>query len=332
MSLSRRLGGSRVNLSWPVLFAPWSIQYLMNKDEGERGTFRAARTSSTAACLSTVSSLSIEEAAKESGDNIRFYQLYVWNDLELTLSLVRRAEKAGFSALVVTADLPPVGKRVRNIRNNFTIPPHVEYANFKGRKETEAFQDKSGNLIWHEFVANILNQSLQWKDIAWLIDQTSLPVYVKGILHPNDALKALQIGCAGIIVSTHGARQHDSFPSSLEQLPSIVSAVRGARASSSISVEQQAITTQPQHLPLSSAHFDILIDGGIQSGDDVFKALAMGADAVMIGRPVAFALAAAGQKGVEHLVSLIKNELILTMQLCGITSIDEISLQFIQKN
>ncbi|RLN55210.1 hypothetical protein BBJ29_006121 [Phytophthora kernoviae] len=176
---------------------------------------------------------------------------------EITIELVRRAEKAGYKAIVLTVDTPVLGKREHDIRNHFSVPRHLTMANFAPQN--------ADSTDYADYVSNLYDQTLSWKDVRWLKNISKLPVVVKGILTSEDAKIAVEIGCEGVLVSNHGARQLDGVSATIDALPAIVQAVNG-RA-------------------------EVYMDGGVRRGTDVFKALALGARAVFVGRPVLYGLA-----------------------------------------
>ncbi|HEX2621211.1 MAG TPA: alpha-hydroxy acid oxidase, partial [Phototrophicaceae bacterium] len=258
--------------------------------------------------LSTIASSTLEDVAQASSEvdtaHIRFFQLYVYKDREVTRRLVFRAEAAGYKALAVTVDTPTFGRRYADVRNHFHLPPGITVANFAamGLDHLDEAKGESGLVA---YANSLFDPSLTWADIAWLKSITKLPVMVKGVLRPDDALKALDAGVDGIIVSNHGGRQLDTVPATIEVLPAIAEAVKG-RA-------------------------DLLLDGGVRRGTDILKAVALGAKAVMIGRPVLWGLAADGQAGVEQILTILHDEFDLAMMLSGCASIGDITPDLIYK-
>ena len=247
--------------------------------------------------LSTLSTTSVEEV-KEAATGPLWFQLYVYKDCGITADLVRRVADAGCSALVLTVDAPPFGTRERDVRNRFGLPPGMVMANLlpAGLGEVPRGDHESG---LNAYVKELFDDSLSWDDLDWLASLTSMPVLVKGIVHPDDARLAIDHGAAGIVVSNHGGRQLDTAPATIDVLPQIAEAVDG-------------------RLP-------IIVDGGIRRGTDVIKALARGAQAVAIGRPVLWGLGAGGQSGVEHVLEILRSEIDSGMALCGCSSVDEIT-------
>lgn len=215
----------------------------------------------------------------------------------LTEKCVRRAEKANFKALVLTIDAPIFGHRRADVRNKFSLPSHLTLANFQGEQAKGVVTMKGGSGI-NEYVASQFDASITWKDINWLKQITKLPIIVKGVLTAEDAVLAREFGCAGVIVSNHGARQIDTVPASIEALPEVVKAVGNDLV--------------------------VMMDGGVTQGNDIFKALALGAKTVFIGRPAVYGLAYNGQLGVEQLLGVLKKDFEITMALTGCQKLSDI--------
>ncbi|KAI3850259.1 hypothetical protein MKW92_047561 [Papaver armeniacum] len=292
---------SRINLSTnilgydmssPIMVAPTAFHSLAHS-EGEVATAKAAAASNTIMVLSYSSTRTIEEVAS-SCNGIRFFQLYVFKRRDVSATLVQRAERNGFKAIVLTVDTPKLGRRWRDIRNKMVSP---QLKNFDGLLATEVVSENGSKL--EAFASQTLDSSLNWNDIEWLRSITNLPIILKGVLTAEDAVKAVEVGLAGVIVSNHGARQLDFVPATISVLEEVVQAVRG--------------------------RIPVLLDGGIRRGTDVFKALALGAQAVLIGRPVIYGLAAKGQYGVTRVIEMLRDELELTMSLCGCCSVKDIT-------
>ncbi|HEX3128294.1 MAG TPA: alpha-hydroxy acid oxidase [Thermoanaerobaculia bacterium] len=290
-------------VSMPILVAPTAFHRLAT-EEGELATVRAAGTAGTVMVLSTLSTTSVEEVVAAASGPV-WFQLYVYKDRKATEGLVRRAEAAGCKALVLTVDAPLIGKRERDIRNRFRLPPGLAVANLlpEGYGELAPAPLDSGLAA---YVASFLDPSLTWKDLAWLQSITNLPVVVKGIIRPDDALRAADAGAAGIVVSNHGGRQLDTAPATLDVLPEIVDALKGHR-------------------------IEVLMDGGARRGSDVVKALALGAKAVLVGRPVLWGLAAGGESGAAAVLRLLRDELDLTMALAGTPTIADITRDLVRR-
>jgi 4-hydroxymandelate oxidase len=288
--------GQDITLS--VLIAPSSLHRLCH-DEGERATARAAKAAGTIYTLSTPASITIEEVAPEAGP--WWFQLYVYRDRELTRDLVIRAAAAGASALVVTVDMPRLGRREADERNRFALPAGVTMVNIQvpaSRPHEEA--DVGSGWV---AAAPVVEPALTWNDLEWLASLSPLPVLLKGILHPADAVRAIEYGIRAILVSNHGGRQLDSAVAALDALPAVVEAVAG--------------------------RVEVLVDGGVRRGTDVLKALALGARAVLIGRPIHWGLAVGGEAGVRHVLDLLRAELALDLMLCGVASPAEVNRSLI---
>lgn len=284
-----RGGGTRLTLfgtelAAPILLAPVAFQKLLHPD-GERATAMAAAAMETAMVVSTQASLPLEEIAAPAPTPL-WFQLYIQPDRGFTADLVRRAEAAGYKALVVTVDAPVNGLRNREQRAGFALPPGIGPVNLLGMRSPPP--GPPGALL---FGTPLLECAPSWADLAWLRGLTRLPIILKGITDAEDARRTVDAGMDGLIVSNHGGRTLDGVPASIDLLPPIAAAVG-------------------QALP-------VLMDGGIRRGTDVLRALALGARAVLIGRPYIFALAAAGAPGVAHVIRILRAELELAMALTG---------------
>jgi 4-hydroxymandelate oxidase len=259
----------------PVLIAPTAFHRLACPD-AEVATGRAAAAADVIMIAAMLSTVTIEEIAA-TGAKL-WFQLYIQPDLAFTESLVRRAETAGCRALVVTVDSPTLGRNERGDRNNFhDLPPGVYCANMGAAGHVRQV---------------VLSPAISWWHVDWLRETTSLPILLKGVLHPADAKLAVEHGVDGLIVSNHGGRQLDATPASLDRLAPIAEAVGG-------------------RVPL-------LLDGGVRRGTDVAKAMALGARAVAIGRPVLWGLAVAGEAGVRRVLQLLRVELTNALTLLGV--------------
>ncbi|MDE3155624.1 MAG: alpha-hydroxy-acid oxidizing protein [Acidobacteriota bacterium] len=290
------------SLALPILLAPTAFNRLAHPD-GECAVVRAAGRAGTLLVASTIASCSVEEIAAAATGPL-WFQLYVYKDRELTKALVARAEAAGCRALVLTVDTPRLGRRERDVRNGFVLPPHAAIRNFADvGRATEAGWTSGSSFF--DYVFRLFDASLGWEAIDWLQSITRLPVLLKGILTPEDARLAADAGVAGIVVSNHGARQLDGVAATIDALPAIVGAVDG-------------------RLP-------VLLDGGIRRGTDVLKALALGARAVLIGRPYLWALAADGEAGVSRALALLRDELELAMALAGRPTIASIDASLVER-
>jgi isopentenyl diphosphate isomerase/L-lactate dehydrogenase-like FMN-dependent dehydrogenase len=277
-------------LSMPLIVAPVAFQRVAHPD-GEMGMARAAASVGTVMCLSTMATATPAEVAATGVP--RWFQLYVFRDYGVTREFVANAVEAGFTALVLTVDTPVLGRRERDFRTGFTIPPEIEIASL-GR----------GNLTPRETFSWV-SESVTWRDIERLAADAALPVLVKGVLTSEDAALACDHGAAGIVVSNHGGRQLDGVSATIDALPEVVDAVDG-------------------RLP-------VLVDGGIRRGTDVVKALALGADAVLAGRAPLWGLAAAGEAGARHVLELLRDEILLALKLVGATSPRDVTRAHIQR-
>jgi len=282
-------------LAMPILIAPMGFQGMAHP-EGELATVRAANEAGTIMILSTASNESMEDVITATASPV-WFQLYMYRDRAITTELIRRAEAAGCTAIALTVDTPTLGKRERDVRNRFQLPADLALKNFMATDQERFPQGVSGSGL-AAYTSQMFKMALSWADVDWLCSITKLPVLLKGLVHPADARLGLEHGSAGLIVSNHGGRQLDAAPATLEVLPQIVEAVQGA--------------------------VPVLIDGGIRRGSDVVKALALGATAVCVGRPVLWGLAVNGQAGAAHVLALLRQELETAMVLCGCASLAEI--------
>jgi isopentenyl diphosphate isomerase/L-lactate dehydrogenase-like FMN-dependent dehydrogenase len=267
-------------VSMPILIAPTAFQGLAHP-EGEVATVKAAGAAKTLMTLSTGSTFSIEDVMAVATGPV-WFQLYLFKDRAISASLVKRAEVAGCKAIVFTVDVPLLGRRERDVRNQFKLPDGLA-----------------------PYIASLLDPALTWKDIEWLTGITKLPVLVKGILRSDDALLAVNHGASGVIVSNHGARQLDTTPATISILPEIVEAVGG--------------------------QVEVYVDGGIRRGTDVLKAIACGARAVFIGRPVLWGLASGAEAGVRYVLEMLRQEFDLAMALSGCPTLSSITRDLIRR-
>ncbi len=281
-------------LASPILVAPTAYQCLAHPD-GELATAYAAAALGCGLVLSTQASLPLESVAQAAlstpGRGPLWFQLYLQHDKGFTRELIARVEAAGYEALVLTIDAPTNGARDRERRAQFQLPAGIGAVNLQGQPPLPQAQLLPGQSALFDAM---LHHAPNWDDIAWLKAQTRLPVVLKGILHPADAVQAAQLGADALIVSNHGGRTLDTGPATAIALPKVIQALRN------------------QHLQLP-----VLVDGGLRRGTDVLKALALGADAVLIGRPVLWGLANAGAAGVAHVLRLLRDELEIAMALTG---------------
>lgn len=291
--LSTTVSGQSIDL--PVLIAPTAFQRLAHP-EGELAMVRAAGSLGTVMILSTLATTSIEEITAAAVGPV-WFQLYVYKDRGATSALVKRAEAAGCGALVLTVDAILAGRRERDIRNSFHLPEGFKLKNLQGGGKNELPQVEGGSGLT-AYIDEVFDPSLSWKDVEWLVGITDLPVWIKGIVHPEDARLAAEHGAAGVVVSNHGGRQLDTSPATIDVLPHIADAV-GDR-------------------------IELMMDGGVRRGTDVLKAVAFGAKAVLVGRPALWGLAMDGQAGVEHALGLLRDEFDNALGLCGCRTVAEI--------
>ncbi|MFI7359260.1 alpha-hydroxy-acid oxidizing protein [Streptomyces avidinii] len=284
----------------PVLLAPLAAQQVAHP-EGETATARAAAAAGVPLVLSTFASRTLEEVAGEAGDQPRWFQLYLPSDRAVGESLVRRAEASGYSAIVVTVDATHLGFRPAELDRGYS--PFLRgtgIANFTSdpafRAGLPAAADATATVLRWARIST--DPTLTWADLAWLRRLTRLPLLVKGILHPDDARLALEHGADGVVVSTHGGRQLDGGVSALDALPGVRAAV--------------------------GPDVPVLMDSGIRTGSDVVKALALGADAVLYGRPYVYGLALDGRRGVEHVLRCLLTDLGLALALTGCASLADV--------
>nr|XP_048698500.1 2-Hydroxyacid oxidase 1 isoform X3 [Caretta caretta] len=291
MDLSTAVLGQKISM--PICVGATAMQSMAHVD-GEAATARACRSLGTGMMLSSWATSTIEEVAQAAPDGLHWLQLYIYKDREVTRSLVQRAERAGYKGIFVTVDTPLLGKRFDDIRNKFQLPPHLRMKNFDTNdlafSSEKGYGENSGLAV---YVAQAIDPSIKWEDITWLRGLTSLPIVTKGILRADDAREAVKHGVNGILVSNHGARQLDGVPATIDVLPEIVEAVEGKA--------------------------EVFLDGGVRKGTDVLKALALGAKAVFIGRPIIWGLVYQGEEGAKEVLQMLKEEFQLAMALSGIT-------------
>lgn len=290
-----------VPVSMPILVGATAFHQLAHP-EGEVATARAAAAAGTLMTLSTLSTRTIEEVSAAAGGRL-WFQLYVYRDREATRELVDRARAAGCRALVLTVDAQVWGVRERDVRNGFALPPGLRMVNLAHRGQGDFPAVEGSGLA--AYVNAAFDPTLTWKDLEWLAGHAGLPVIVKGLVRGDDAVAALDHGAAAVIVSNHGGRQLDTAPATLDALPEVLDAV-GGRA-------------------------PVLLDGGIRRGTDALKALALGAAAVLVGRPVLWGLAAGGEEGVRHVLEILRAELDLGMALCGAPTLDSITPDLLRR-
>ena len=295
MDLSTTVLGQRIE--FPVMADP-SGGHARAHPEGELATARVTGAMGTVMVLSSGSSYTLEDVAKAATGPI-WWQQYLYGDRGLTMELADRAKDAGYSALCITLDSTVQAKRERNIRNNYSSPPSPNYAHL----ELNEWQLWDVSSDAPRGVNALVDRKATWSDIEWLVERTSMPVVVKGVMTGEDGRRAAESGSRGIIVSNHGARQLDTTFASVEVVPEVVEAVEG-RA-------------------------EVYLDGGIRRGTDVLKALALGARAVLIGRPLFWGLAVDGEAGLQTVMGFLKDELAQSMGMCGRPTIDSIDTSLI---
>lgn len=288
-------------IAFPVVVAPTAFQRLAHP-EGELASVAAAGDAGTVFILSTLSNTRVEDVVKAARGPV-WFQLYVYKDRAATRALVERVEAAGCSALVVTVDAPLLGRRERDVRNRFALPQGFRIENMVA----EGFGNLSGAAAdsgLAAYFASMLDPSLTWADIEWLRKISKLPVIVKGLVRPDDAQRAVFSGAAAVVVSNHGGRQLDTAPATIKVLESVVQAV--------------------------DSRAEVYVDGGVRRGTDVVKALALGARAVLVGRPILWGLAVNGRAGVADVLAMLRRELDLAMALCGSSNLAEIDRSLVE--
>jgi isopentenyl diphosphate isomerase/L-lactate dehydrogenase-like FMN-dependent dehydrogenase len=294
----------------PVLLAPVGVQSIVHP-EAELAVGRAAAAQGLPFILSTASSHTMEDVAEAVGQAARWYQLYWPKDRDLAASFVARAAAGGYEAIVVTLDTWLLGWRPRDLQNGYLpflkgegVANYFSDPVFRSALERTPEEDP-GPAIGH-WAYQFANPSVTWEDLAWLREQTELPIVLKGVLHDDDARRALDAGVDGLIVSNHGGRQVDGSIAALDALAAVRAAV--------------------------GTEVPVLFDSGIRTGADVFKALALGADAVCLGRPYIWGLALDGQAGVEQVLRCLLAELDLTLALSGYTSIAQLDRDALRRS
>jgi isopentenyl diphosphate isomerase/L-lactate dehydrogenase-like FMN-dependent dehydrogenase len=316
--LSLNLFGQRISM--PVMIGPTGLAGLM-WPQGEIAAARAAATKATVYCLSHGSVCRLEDVPR-IGTARRWMQVFIYRDRSFTEELANRAAAAGYDALILTIDNQMLGNRERDIRNGFTIPPKFKLLDLLAmagklswllRMRPELQRITFGNYVRaHETIdigslakrmAELLDPSMSWTDVEWLRKVWKGPLIIKGILHPDEAAKAVAHGVDGIIVSNHGGRQLDGATSSIEALPAIVNAVAGL--------------------------IPVLLDGGIRRGSDVVKALCLGATCCLVARPQLWGLAIGGEEGVAHMLDILRREIDRSMALMGAACLDDLTLELI---
>jgi len=290
-------------VSSPLCIAPTAMQQMAHPD-GECATSRAAARNDTLMTLSSWSTIPLEEVAAAAPNGTRWFQLYVYKDREVTLQLIKRAERAGYKAIALTVDTPILGRRENDIKNKFTLPSHLTMGNFKNINQGTNVKDDKGGSGLASYVSKLIDQTLTWKDVHWVRKNTTMKIVVKGVMTAEDAITSLKNGVDGIWVSNHGARQLDTTPATIEVLPDIIKAVRGK--------------------------CEVYIDGGVMRGTDIFKAVALGARGVFIGRPVVWGLAHNGEEGVNNVLKLLNDEFVLAMKLAGVSKLADMKPSYVK--
>jgi 4-hydroxymandelate oxidase len=291
--------GTRVSM--PVLVAPTAFHKLACA-EGELATARAASRAGTVMILSSLSNTRVEEVCAAATGPV-WFQLYVYRDRGATAALVARAEAAGARALVLTVDAPLLGRRERDVRNRFHLPPGLRVENMSAAGYGDVFEQQQVESGLAAYVAAKLDPSLGWKDVEWLRSITRLPVLVKGLVRPDDALRAVDHGASGLVVSNHGGRQLDGSPATATVLGPIADAVSG--------------------------RIEVLVDGGVRRGTDVLRAVALGARAVLVGRPVLWGLAVDGEQGALGVLETLREELDHAMALAGCPRVQDATRELV---
>jgi isopentenyl diphosphate isomerase/L-lactate dehydrogenase-like FMN-dependent dehydrogenase len=286
-----------VPVSMPLLVGPAAFQRLAHPG-GELATARAAAAAETIMCLSTFATSSAAEVAAAAPEGRRWFQLYVYKDRGITRSLVDQAAESGYDAIVVTVDAPFLGRRERDVRSGFAIPTDIPVPSFQ-----QATGQEEPVTVFRMF--DLIDEALTWRDLEELASLSDLPLLVKGVLTDDDARLAVESGAAGVIVSNHGGRQLDGVPAALDALPEVVEAVESS--------------------------VEVLVDGGVRRGTDVVKALALGARAVLVGRPYVWGLAANGEEGVRGVLELMREEIRLALALAGCTSPSAVTRAHVQR-
>jgi len=281
-------------VSMPVLVAPTAFHKLAC-EAGELATMRAAARSRTAMILSSLSNTAVEEVSAAAESRL-WFQLYVYRDRSATEALVARAEAAGAEAIVLTVDAPIFGRRERDVRNRFHLPEGLRVENMTAAGHA-LMPQRAAESGLNAYIAEKMDPSLTWKDVAWLRSVTRLPVVVKGIVRPDDAVRAVDHGASAIVVSNHGGRQLDGSPATATVLGPVADAVKG-RA-------------------------EVLVDGGVRRGADVLRALSLGARAVLVGRPILWGLAVAGEEGAHGVLEALRAELDEAMALAGCARVSD---------
>jgi 4-hydroxymandelate oxidase len=281
-------------ISMPIVIAPTAFHKLAC-EKGEIATARAAKNAKTLFILSSLSNTAMEAVFAEAGSP-RWFQLYIYKDRAITGALVQRAEAAGAEAIVLTVDAPGLGTRERDARNGFRLPDGLTVENLAPLGKGQMPEVKGSGLA--AYVRENFKSDLGLADLDWLCGATRLPVVVKGVCRADDARSVAEHGAKAIVVSNHGGRQLDTAPATCEVLPHVADAVGDL--------------------------CEVYVDGGIRRGSDVLKAIALGARAVLVGRPILWGLVVAGEEGATNVLGILGRELDEAMLLCGCTGIEDI--------
>ncbi|XP_063958665.1 2-Hydroxyacid oxidase 1-like [Lytechinus pictus] len=287
---------------FPFAIAPTAMQKMAHP-EGEVAMARAATAMGTGMVLSAWTTCTIEEVAEASGDGLRWFHVHIFRDRSITRKIIERAERAGYKAIFVSGDTPVLGRRLRALRSEFALPSKFRLQSFPTQLEIE---DGADNDSFPQYVDTQIDDAVSWDDIEWVRSISSLPIVVKGILTAADAREAVSRGVAGICVSNHGGRQLDGVPASIDVLEEVVDAVRGSS-------------------------MEVFFDGGIRSGNDILKALALGARAAFIGRPALWALNYDGTAGVCKMLEILKKEFSVAMALTGSLSVADVTKDLLRR-
>jgi len=292
----------------PVLLAPVGVQGILHAD-GEAAPARAAAALGVPIVLSNVSSITLEEVAAAMGDSPRWFQLYPGSNRDVMQSALDRAEASGYSAIVVTLDTKMLGWREADLKGGYLpfarghgIANYLSDPAFRALLARTPEEDPRAAIML--FLSLFTNPAMSWKDIEWIRSRTRLPLLLKGVLDPEDARIAVDKGASGMIVSNHGGRQVDGAVAALDALPSVVGAV--------------------------GSEVPVLMDSGVRRGADVIKAIALGARAVLVGRPYAYALAAAGEEGVRHYLRCLLADIDINLALSGRRSLSELDRSMVE--
>ena len=284
-------------ISMPIIVAPVAFQRMAHSD-GEEGMARAAAEAGTLMCLSTIATARPSEVAQAAPEGHRWFQLYCFRDRAVTQALMDEAVEFGYEAIVLTVDLPRPGWRERDLRSGFQVPAEITVPSVAAALGADV-------PIGPAEVFALIDPTLTWSDLEQLVSACDLPILVKGVLTAEDAQLALDHGAAGVIVSNHGGRQLDGVAPAAEVLPEVAEVVAG--------------------------HGLVMVDGGVRRGTDVLVALALGADAVLVGRPALWGLAVDGQSGARRVLEILRNELEFALALAGCPSPAAVSAEHVKR-